>query len=308
MMPIMEKYKSLKDKMNNRLLFKFSQIGYALNCDMVITNRIPEIEQNINLVRELKNGDSIFIYISEITIDLNELVNILNDKKIKVNFYLSNEPIVPIKILYLIFPVALNMFITNNIYIHPRIHCLPLGIRDCEDVVPCHKGFSHKYMYNEGLKNVEKDILCLMCFSFTDFERHVCYNLLKDKDFVVNLNDNTYEKQPSIHCGKVPVWINYEYVHKSIYVLSPRGAGEDCHRFYESIYLDSIPIVKYTNTLFDNLYKIFPCLVVNDWNEVTKDLLESKKDECTQKLITFKSKYPNAFTDINSIKELLLQT
>ena len=57
-------------------------------------------------------------------------------------------------------------------------------------------------MYNEGLKNAEKDILCLMCFSFTYVKINLCYNSLKDKDFIVNLNDNSYEKQPSIHCGK----------------------------------------------------------------------------------------------------------
>ena len=39
--------------------------------------------------------------------------------------------------------------------------------------------------------------------------------------------------------------------------MSPRGNGEDCHRFYEAIYLDSIPIVKRTNTPFDKLYNAF---------------------------------------------------
>jgi hypothetical protein len=147
-----------------------------------------------------------------------------------------------------------------------------------------------------------------MIFSYTHNERHRCYNELKDKPFVKNLNDGTYEKQPSIHCGKVPVWINYEYTHKSFFTLSPRGAGEDCHRFYEAIYLDSIPIVKRTNTVFDKLYNVFPCLIINDWNEVTEKLLLEKKEEYVQKLKNFKKLYPNALTDLNSIHELLLQT
>lgn len=306
----MDNYNTIKNIVNNRLLFKLSQIGYALNCDVLFTNRIPEIEQDINIVHKLKPGNNIFISVlpHELTIKLRELVNILRTNGIKVNFYIMYEPIVSLEIINLLLPVAINIFINNNIYEHPQIHCMPIGIRDCEKVVPNHKGFSHDYMYNEGLKSVEKIILCLMCFSFTHFERNRCYNMLKNQSFVLNINDNNYEKQPSIHCGKVPVWINYEYTHKSVYVLSPRGAGEDCHRFYEAIYLDSIPIVKRTNTAFDKLYNIFPCLVVNDWNEVTQELLESKKDECTKNLIEFKKKYPNAFTDINSIQELLLQT
>jgi hypothetical protein len=305
----MEAYNIIKNKLKNKLLFKLSQIGYALNSNILFTNRISEINQDINLIKNLNNGDNIFISVlpHELTINLNELVTILQSKNVKVNFYLMYEPIVSIHIINLLMPVTINMFLNNNIYNHPQIHCMPIGIRDCEKVVPNHKGFSHDYLYNEGLKEVKKDILCLLCFSYTHYERNRCYDLLKNKDFVVNLNDGNYEKQPSIHCGKVPVWINYELTHKSFYALSPRGAGEDCHRFYEAIYLDCIPIVKRTHNAFDKLYNIFPCLVVNDWNEVTKELLENKKEECFQKLKEFKLKYPNAFTDLNSIHELLLQ-
>lgn len=307
----MENYKLIKNAVNDRLLFKMSQIGYALHCDLLFTNRIPEIEQNVELVNHLKTGDKIFISVlsHELTIDLNKLVQILQKNNVKVDFYLMYEPIVPINIIELLAPVAICFYINNNVYDHPLIHCMPIGIRDCEKVVPNHKGFSHDYLYNEGLKtNIDKEILCILCFSYTHDERHRCYQELKNKNFVVNLNDGTYEKQPSIHCGKVPVWTNYEYTHKSYYTLSPRGCGEDCHRFYEAIYLDSIPIVKRTNTPFDKLYQNFPCLIVNDWNDVTEELLLEKKDEYMKKIVNFKTKYPNAFTDLESINELLLQS
>lgn len=305
----MEEYNIIKNRVNNKLLFKLSQIGYALHCDLLFTNRIPEIEQNIELVNYLKNGDKIFISVlpNELTINLHELVHILHNNKIKVYFYLMYEPIIPCNIIELLFPVSLGFFINNNIYEHPLIHNMPIGIRDCENVVPNHKGFSHNYLFNEGLKEYTKEYLCLLCYSYTNNERFRCYEELKDKPYVLNLNDTIYEKQPSIHCGKVPVWINYAYTHKSIYTLSPRGAGEDCHRFYEAIYLDSIPIVKKTNTIFDKLYDIFPCLIINDWNEVSEEFLLKNKNECLQKLIDFKNKYPNAFNELNSIHELLLQ-
>lgn len=242
------------------------------------------------------------------TINLQQLVSILQSKNIKVFFYLMYEPIVPDYIIKLLLPVSLGIFNNNNVCSHPLIHCMPIGIRDCGNVVSTHKGFSHDYLYNEGLKSVEKEYLSLLCFSYTNRERYDCYNILKNKSFVKNLNDDNYEKQPSIHCGKVPVWINYEYTHKSYYTLSPRGAGEDCHRFYEAIYLDSIPIVKRTNTAFDKLYNVFPCLIIDNWNEVTEEFLLNNQNICMDKLKEFKHKYPNAFTDIDSIQELLLQT
>jgi hypothetical protein len=306
----MEKYNLIKKQVNDRLIFKLSQIGYALNCDLLFTNRIPEIEQNIGLVNNLTTGNKIFISVlpHELTIDLNQMVQILQNNNTKVYFYIMYEPIVPFNIIELLLPVSLGIYINNNNYEHPLIHNMPIGIRDCEKVVPMHRGFSHDYLYNEGLKNsIDKEILCLMCFSYTNHERYRCEEQLKDKEFVVNLNVGTYEKQPSVHCGKVPVWTNYEYTHKSYYTLSPRGAGEDCHRFYEAIYLDSIPIVKRTNTPFDKLYNIFPCLIVDDWCDITEELLIKNKEEGMQKIKDFKNKYPIAFTELNSIDELLLQ-
>uniref|UniRef100_A0A6C0B1A0 Exostosin GT47 domain-containing protein n=1 Tax=viral metagenome TaxID=1070528 RepID=A0A6C0B1A0_9ZZZZ len=306
----MDSYNKIKCNINNKLLFKLSQIGYALHSDMMFTNRVPEIEQNIQLVNNLKYGDKIFISLlsNEITIDIHVLVNILQNNNIKVYFYLMYEPIIPEYIINILLPVSLGLFLNNNIYESPLIHCMPIGIRDCEKIFPNHKGFSHDYLFNEGTKISEKKFLCLLCYSYTHQERYNCYNELKDKPFVNNLNDGIYEKQPSIHCGKVPVWIAYEYTHKSYYTLSPRGAGEDCHRFYEAIYLDSIPIVKKTNTAFDKLYSVFPCLIVDDWNEITEELLLSKKSELGNKLKEFKFKYPNAFMNLDSIHELLLQT
>ena len=61
----MENYNLTKNTVNKNLLFKLSQVGYALSCDLLFTNRIPEIVQDINLVNYLKTGDKIFISVLE---------------------------------------------------------------------------------------------------------------------------------------------------------------------------------------------------------------------------------------------------
>jgi len=295
----------------DNLIFKLSSIGYALNSNIAFTNRssqyLPQ-ELNENKINNLKHCDSIYISPNETNLNYLFLINFLKDKNIKINFYIMDEPIVNKTIVDLLLPFSNKMFLMNNIYDNPKIHNMPIGIRDCEKIVPNHKGFSHDFLFNEGKKNIDKEYLCLLCFSFSHNDRNICYTTLKDKKYILNINDNNYEKQESIHCGKVPVWINYEYTHKSFYVLSPRGYGEATHRFFEAIYLDSIPIVKKTNTVFDKLYNIFPCLIINEWDEVTEELLINNKNLYMNKINDFKQKYPNAFTDINSIYELLLLT
>lgn len=299
-------YNDNKKQVNDKLLFKLSQAGYALNADLLFIDRYGNTNADEKYLEYLNEGDKIFI--CQNNININNFVNMIVKRGIKFNFYILHEPIVSIDLIKDLLPYSMNIFCQNNVYDHPNVHCMPIGIRDCERVFPIHAGFSHEYLYNEGLKNVDKNILCLLCYSYTHDERHRCYFTLRDKDFVLNLNDSEFEKQPSIHCGKVPVWINYEITHKAHYVLCPRGCGEDTHRFYEAIYLDCIPIVKRTNCAFDKLYDVFPCLVINDWHEVTKELLESNLEACVEKLKQFKTKYPNIFTDMSCIEKILLLT
>ena len=57
------------------------------------------------------------------------------------------------------------------------------------------------------------------------------------------------------------------------FVLSPAGIGLDCHRTWEALCLGCIPIICIKE--FKILFKDLPVLIVNDWSEVTKDLLEN---------------------------------
>lgn len=57
------------------------------------------------------------------------------------------------------------------------------------------------------------------------------------------------------------------------FILSPFGMGMDCHRTWESIALGCVPIICAPN--FRNLFDGFNVLIVNDWNEITEELLNS---------------------------------
>jgi hypothetical protein len=71
----------------------------------------------------------------------------------------------------------------------------------------------------------------------------------------------------------IPRSETWKNMSKYTFVLSPTGIGLDCHRTWEALVLGCIPIVcvKEFKTLFNDL----PVLIVNDWNEVTQELLEN---------------------------------
>lgn len=306
----MDEYKEIVDWYNSTLIFKLSQIGYALSCDILFTERLSllPIDKSLNLLKYLKDGNKVFINLLAYKNPI-EVYNQIKNMNIKINFYLMDEPNVSNEVIELLLPISYNIYCNNTTYSHPNVHTMPIGIRDCGlTIKPCHNNFYHSYLFNEGLKDVKKEHLCL----FGGFEIHsfrvAFYNYFKGKDFVFDITDFNYNYNMTSQWGKIPVLKYYDFIHKSYYTLSPPGFGVDTHRFFEAIYLKSTPIVKKTNTVFDKLYDIFPCLIVNDWNEVTKDLLISNIEICTKRMDEFHLKYPNAYTDISVLDDLLLNT
>merc|ERR1711988_48097 len=65
-------------------------------------------------------------------------------------------------------------------------------------------------------------------------------------------------------------WLQH---HDYAFVASPQGNGLDCHRTWEALILESIPIVR-TSSL-DPLFAEFPVAIVKDWSEVTDEKLRS---------------------------------
>jgi len=81
----------------------------------------------------------------------------------------------------------------------------------------------------------------------------------------------------TVQCGKngqnFDSYLWNLYHHK--FILCPEGNGMDTHRTWECLYLSSIPIEK-RNKNNEELTRIFPILLVNEWSDITEDLLYKK--------------------------------
>jgi hypothetical protein len=113
----------------------------------------------------------------------------------------------------------------------------------------------------------------------------------------LNFNINTYYKerqyvfdkfknQPWTKIGNIVNTIEgrkqfLRDIKASKFVICPRGNGIDTHRLWETLYMGSIPVVKYEPT--HHLFKDLPILFINDWDEVTEEFLNEKYIEITNK-------------------------
>ena len=68
---------------------------------------------------------------------------------------------------------------------------------------------------------------------------------------------------------------------KYTFVISPHGNGLDCIRTWESLCLGCIVIVKKSD--IDNLYNELPVLIVDEWHDITEDLLNKTIDNFSKK-------------------------
>jgi hypothetical protein len=123
--------------------------------------------------------------------------------------------------------------------------------------------------------NIEKTFLLYMNFMIQTNcnKRNEC--------FYTFIKHNWVTKKKNI-----PTNLFYLDLKKSKYVLSPEGTGIDCHRIYESIYYDSIPILK--TSLMDKFYEKLPVIIVNSWEEITFDFLSDNYNLYYNKLINWK--------------------
>jgi hypothetical protein len=72
-------------------------------------------------------------------------------------------------------------------------------------------------------------------------------------------------------------------------MICPRGNAIDCHRNWEVIYMRRVPVMK-RHSYLEELYKDLPVLFVNDYSEVTEDLLK-ENDHLFQQAQTINLEY-----------------
>jgi hypothetical protein len=159
-------------------------------------------------------------------------------------------------------PSNVKMWYSQNVNVkHPRIHSIPIGLENNKwfKVLGKKDKMKRKLLSRKFAKNL---VYLNVNVNTNPAERVPVYDYFYDKPWV------TVER--GVNGKGFDEYIDNIYNHK--YVPCPRGNGIDTHRLWETLYMGSIPIVKKDiNTWF---YNALPILYVNDWTDVTEELLE----------------------------------
>jgi hypothetical protein len=221
-----------------------------LTTSIFMTNYAPRIDKKVIIVSNDSDFDSP-----------------LFDKPVGKGDEINTEAILK----FLNSDYCVHWFTQNCTLDHPKVTPIPIGMdyhtfaryRSCVDQDQFITNIS-----SVSSPNHHRKIQCYGNFHFSmdgkyyTSDRYDCFNNVT-KDLVM------YE---SHNVDRDTTWYNQA---KYAFVLSPAGGGYDCHRTWEALILGCIPIVKRHNIPLERVYEDLPVLIVNEWSDITQELLEA---------------------------------
>lgn len=161
-----------------------------------------------------------------------------------------------------------KLFCINRDTDNENTYGIPLGITNYCDDSHLHRVYGNKEIIVEiANKDIIKNNLAYINFNISTFpnERKFIFDKFSHEKWVkVGNIDNSIS-------GRRKFLIE---IKSSKFVFCPRGNGIDTHRLWETLYMGSIPIVKYEKT--HHLITDLPILFIKDWNVINKEFLEEK--------------------------------
>ena len=183
-------------------------------------------------------------------------------------------------------PLLIKWFSQNANPIHPKIVQIPIGLDYHTLAIPK----SAKHAWGEPMTEIEQETLLQTIAKEAPPLTERIRKGYSNFQFSLHLK-HTSERKEAI--DEIPASLvfyeprqstreqNWRTQSKYAFVVSPRGAGLDCHRTWEAIALGCIPIVK--TGVLDPLYREYPILIVQKWSDMTLELLEKTVVEYSEK-------------------------
>ncbi|CAF3768008.1 unnamed protein product, partial [Rotaria socialis] len=130
-------------------------------------------------------------------------------------------------------------------------------------------------------QNLNRENYLLINFNLdtdgTGLRRHIWINMCSKKHRIPFVK--CLQKTPGVQTKELSNI--YSRNRQYLFWLSPRGNGIDCHRTWEALYLDAIPIV--WNSSLNSLYEHLPVVIIHNHTEITENFLQEKLHEISMK-------------------------
>lgn len=264
-------FKNIPKKDN---LLYISGWGFSRLCNLTYCNRYDNDYNNKKIIN-VKENDKVFLNLEM----FKKFIKFLEKYKPKNKFILishnCDHPFTE-KHYKLLEKYVKKVYTINNECSRDNVITIPIGFRDFP---------KNTYEIIKSIKvEKNKNILCYQNYviNTNKIVRTEWYNKFSKKNWIFTIDENQRKKD------NIDEFKFYKHLSSSKYVLSPQGEGIDCHRIYESIYFNSIPILKKGNKVMDKFYDKLPIIMVDDLNLITENFLTNNYKKNFSKLKKWK--------------------
>jgi hypothetical protein len=248
-------------------------------CDVIIENK-QDFEIFNNFDENNKDIKKVFISLSFIHKNEKYLIDNLSKRDYRfnnINLILHNGDKIPSEEFFLKLSKLFNkVYCVNSMSNRKNIIAIPIGL---ENYHFFNNGkIEELIQYNNyiNIKRKKKDIILFSCFDLsTNYELR---KPIQDK-FIKSRFSHVYK---ALNKKK---YINH--LKRALFVISPPGNGLDCHRNWEAIYYDCIPVVL-NNFLPQQFIENLPILAVNSYDEIL-NMSESELGILYNKMIKYRN-------------------
>lgn len=165
-------------------------------------------------------------------------------------------------------PNVIRWFSPNVAFKGERLQSVPLGLETLQRFE-----FHHIRKIEKMQAKCQEEKTCrnllFICHSSHQAniaDREEAYKVLANQPFV------TAVYHPNIFA--FDDYIDNIYKHK--FMICPEGSGIDCHRTWECLYLDTIPVMK--RSVNSSYYEDLPICFVESWGQISKEFLDKEYD------------------------------
>lgn len=243
---------------------ELTEISFSSHFDCIKTDQLKTKKQNIFLIesfdpKNISHYKKIFIYTDFVHEFMHKFSNYLSEDTIIIT-HNSDCSINDTHISYLNNPKIKKWFCQNRYINHPKLFSLPIGIANSQWL------HGNLTLLKEVIStNFSKENLI-----YKNFNKSTNPNHRNQVDFETHTNGFFMQATTSFK----------EYIKQikqSYFSFAPLGNGNDCHRIWECLYLNCVPVVPKSSPCFDE-FQHLPILFVDSYKDVTRDFLTKNID------------------------------
>jgi len=204
---------------------------------------------------------------------------------------------------------------TTNCYPTPdseRFSCIPLGMNGIKiygDALPTMEKFIARTVFAKDSssyiivpRNISYDIIISFSVSSNPRVRVGIWLMFcggTPGEATSNLYTTpflyTNNKNITALCfNRIKVAEAYDIITQNKFVVSPPGGGLDCFRTWETLLLGGYPIV--VRSGLDEMYHNLPVLILDNWDDLTLELLAKARQQFESTKFTYESLYTSYYT------------